>query len=50
MSIIGSLYILNSMQDETFLYIAYGGYMEQFKKKAKELRYNKGWVQEDLAR
>ena len=30
--------------------MAYGGYMEQFKEKVKELRKKMGWAQEDLAR
>ncbi len=40
---------LGAMQDETLPDMAYVSYIEQFKKKIKELREERGWTQEDLA-
>ena len=42
--------MLNTVQGEALLSTAYGGYMEQFREKVKELRVKMDWAQEDLAR
>lgn len=42
--------ILGAMRDETLPDSIHASYMEQLKKKVKELRKKKDWTQEDLAR
>ena len=42
--------ILDTVQGETLFSTAYVRFMEQFRKKVKELRKKMDWAQEDLAR
>ena len=49
MSANGLIYV-NDIENEALLNMAYGGYMEQFREKVKELRKKMSWAQEDLAR